>query len=162
VNRRVLQLLALVAVLALLLPTAASATCVAPRTTLTAVWNDLMCPSCHEPLSVAQSPQAIAERDYVRHLIAECYTRAQVMREMVAQYTTSVLGKPPASGFNLTIYVLPPALVLLGIAVLLFTLPKWRARARAAAAASSATGDAGDGLSREDSERLDRDLAGFS
>jgi cytochrome c-type biogenesis protein CcmH/NrfF len=121
-----------------------------------------MCPSCHEPLSVAQSAQAIAERDYVRHLIAECYTRAQVMREMVAQYTASVLGKPPASGFNLTIYVLPPALVLLGIAVLLLALPKWRARTRAAAAASSATGDADVGLSPEDSERLNRDLAGFS
>jgi cytochrome c-type biogenesis protein CcmH/NrfF len=120
-----------------------------------------MCPSCHEPLSVAQSSQAIAERDYVRLLVSKCYTRAQVMREMVAQYGETVLGKPPASGFNLTIYVLPPALVLVGIAVLLLTLPKWRARARAATA-SSATGDAENGLSPEDAERLDRDLAGFS
>ena len=40
----------------------------------------------------------------------------------MAQYGPSVLGRPPAHGFNLTVYILPPALVLIGVASLAFTL----------------------------------------
>jgi cytochrome c-type biogenesis protein CcmH/NrfF len=50
---------------------------------------------------------------------------------MVAQYGEAVLAKPPASGFNLTVYVLPPAILAAGIAILLVTLPRWRRRSRA-------------------------------
>ena len=46
-----------------------------------------------------------------------------------------MLGRPPAQGFNLTVYVLPPAILLLGLAILAITLPRWRRRSRAAAAA---------------------------
>ena len=91
-----------------------------------------MCPSCREPLAVAQSPQAYAERNFIRGLIAQGLTKAQIERQLVAQYGPSVLGKPPAHGFNLTVYVLPPALVLLGLGILAITLPRWRRRTRAA------------------------------
>ena len=57
-----------------------------PRTSLTAIWNDVMCVSCHEPLAVAQSPQAIAERNYIRRLVAQGDTKAQIERALVAQY----------------------------------------------------------------------------
>ena len=70
-----------------------------------------MCVSCKEPLSVAQSPQAMAERNFIRTLVAQGQTKAQIERALVAQYGTAVLGRPPAHGFNLTVYILPPALV---------------------------------------------------
>jgi cytochrome c-type biogenesis protein CcmH len=153
---------AILAVLALLVPASAGATAGAPapkvRTSLTAIWNEVMCVSCHEPLSVAQSPQAIEERQYVQHLVVLGYTKAQIERELVVQYGPAVLGRPPAHGFNLTVYVLPPALLVAGIAFLLFTLPKWRNRARAAANRPMA---AGPGLSTDDTRRLDEDLARF-
>ena len=98
-----------------------------------------MCVSCHEPLAVAQSPQADSERNYIRHLIAQGQTKAQIEQALVGQYGRAVLGKPPAHGFNLTVYILPPAIVLVGIAVLAFALPRWRRRARAAAASRPAT-----------------------
>jgi cytochrome c-type biogenesis protein CcmH len=152
-------LLTLTAVLALTLPLApAAAGAVQPRASLTDIENDVMCVACHEPLAVAESPQAYAERDYIRSLIAQGETKAQIERALVAQYGPVVLGRPPAHGFNLTVYILPPALVLIGVAVLAFTLPKWRRRSRAGAAAAAARAQAAPHLSPEDAQRLEDDL----
>ncbi|MDQ6607856.1 MAG: cytochrome c-type biogenesis protein CcmH [Actinomycetota bacterium] len=152
--------LALVAGLALASAPAALATTphIVVRANYTDVLNDVMCTSCHEPLALAQSPQAISERSYIRGLIARGDTKPQIENALVAQYGEAVLGKPPASGFNLTVYVLPPALVLAGIAFLAFTLPKWRRRARLAASTPLAAGPA---LGTADAQRLDEDLARF-
>lgn len=151
--------LTLMAVLALGLPLAsASAGAVHPRASLTDIENDVMCVACHEPLAVAESPQSYAERDYIRSLIAQGETKAQIERALVAQYGPAVLGQPPAHGFNLTVYILPPALVLIGAAVLAFTLPKWRRRSRAAAIAAAASAQAAPQLSPEDAQRLEDDL----
>jgi cytochrome c-type biogenesis protein CcmH len=147
-------LLALVLVLAL--STAATALG-APRASLTDIENDVMCVSCHEPLAVAQSPQAVAERSFISALIAQGQTKAQIERALVAQYGPAVLGKPPAHGFNLTVYVLPAALLIGGIVLLAITLPKWRARART----RPATARPPRNLNPSDARRLDEDLARF-
>jgi cytochrome c-type biogenesis protein CcmH len=144
---------ALTALTAIASPPAAA---VQPRASLTDIENDVMCVSCKEPLAVAQSPQAYAERGFIRQLIAKGMTKAQIEQALVSQYGTAVLGKPPASGFNLTVYILPPALVILGAGILAFTLPKWRRRSRAAAAAA---GDPAPPLKTEDAKRLEEDLA---
>jgi cytochrome c-type biogenesis protein CcmH len=136
-----------------------SALAAAPRTSLNAVEDDIMCPSCHEPLALAQSPQAIAERNFIRTLVAKGETKAQIERDLVAQYGNAVLAKPPAHGFNLTVYVLPPLLLLAGLVMLGLTLPRWRRRARAAADAPLAA--AGPQLSDADARRLDEDLARY-
>jgi cytochrome c-type biogenesis protein CcmH len=151
---------ALTAILALSLSALAPAAIAAtPRASLTDIENDVMCVACHEPLSVAESPQAYAERGYIRGLIAQGLTKAQIERQLVGQYGPSVLGKPPAHGFNLTVYVLPPAIVLLGVGILALTLPRWRRRARAARSEQAAPAPV---IEESDSKRLDEDLAGFS
>jgi cytochrome c-type biogenesis protein CcmH len=151
--------LTLTAALALTLPLApAAAGAVQPRASLTDIENDVMCVACHEPLAVAESPQAYAERDYIRSLIAQGETKAQIERALVGQYGPAVLGRPPAHGFNLTVYILPPALVLIGVAVLAFTLPKWRRRSGAAAQDAEARARAAPKLSAEDAQRLEDDL----
>ena len=126
--------LAAIAALAASALPATTVAATAPSTSLTQIWNDVMCVSCHEPLSVAQSPQAYQERAYIRGLIAQDYTKAQIERALVAQYGPAVLAKPPANGVNLLVYILPPAILAAGIAILAVTLPRWRRRARAAAA----------------------------
>ena len=133
----------------------------APRTSLSDVEDEVMCPSCHEPLALAQSPQAISERNFIRTLIAQGMTKAQIKQALVAQYGTSVLARPPARGFNLTVYVLPPALLIAGVVLLIVLLPRWRARTRAAAAAAAASETRTPGLTAEDARRLDEDLARY-
>lgn len=129
------------------------------RTSLTAVEGDVMCTSCREPLALAQSPQAIAERAYISKLIAQGQTKQQIERSLVAQYGTAVLAKPPARGFNLTVYILPPALVVAGVVLLAVTLPRWRRRTRATAGATPQA--IPPALSPADATRLDEDLARF-
>jgi cytochrome c-type biogenesis protein CcmH len=151
--------------LALALATAitpASAGALVPRASLTDIEQDVMCPSCHEPLALAQSPQADAERAYISAKIAQGETKQQIERDLVAQYGPSVLGKPPAHGFNLTVYILPPALLVAGAVLLIFVLPRWRRRTREAAAARTGSAlPAGPALDAADARRLQEDLARF-
>lgn len=151
------RLAAILTAMALLLTLAtSSALAAAPKTSLTAIEPDVMCVSCREPLAVAQSPQSYAERNFIRTLIAQGEDKKQIEQALVAQYGPAVLGRPPAHGFNLTVYVLPPAILVLGLITLAFTLPKWRRRTRARGAARAARA-----LNPSDSARLEQELARF-
>jgi cytochrome c-type biogenesis protein CcmH/NrfF len=130
-----------------------------PKVSLTGTESQYMCTSCHEPLPLAQSPQAQAEKQYLAGLVNQRLTASQIRAKMVANFGVAVLGQPPAHGFNLTVYILPPALVLLGLAGLLYTLPKWRARSRRAAAEHP---QGAPPLKPDEAERLDDDLARFN
>jgi cytochrome c-type biogenesis protein CcmH/NrfF len=144
--------LAIVAALALTAPTlAVGAT---PRASLTDIENDVMCTICKEPLAVSQSLEADRERAFINNLIAKGYTKHQIEQALVAQYGPSVLALPPAHGFNLTVYVLPPAILLLGAGALAFALPRWRRRTRAATESTPLPR-----LDPGDAHRLDEDMA---
>lgn len=143
----------------LLIALAAPAGAAAPRASLTDIENNVMCPSCREPLALAQSPQAMAERKFVRSLIAQGKTKAQIQQALVAQYGPAVLGRPPASGFNLTVYVLPPAVLLAGLAILALLLPRWRRRSQARREDSGL--QATPVLTGADARRLEEDLRRF-
>jgi cytochrome c-type biogenesis protein CcmH len=141
---------------ATLAPATAIAADTAPKASLTDIENDVMCVSCHEPLAVAQSPQAIAERNYVRTLIAQGQTKAQIEQALVGQYGPAVLGKPPAHGFNLTVYILPPLILIAGIGTLVLLLPKWRRRSKAKAKTPTAIPEPS--IATADAHRLDEEL----
>jgi cytochrome c-type biogenesis protein CcmH len=140
-----------------LAPAAASAA-VTPRASLTEIESEVMCTACREPLEVAQSPQADSERAYIRGLIAQGETESEIIDNLVAQYGSAVLGKPPAHGFNLTVYVIPVAILALGAAILAFTLPRWRRRTREAAREPAPTAPA---LDPADAKRLEQELSRF-
>jgi cytochrome c-type biogenesis protein CcmH len=162
-RRLIVTVIASLAVSLAALPLASAAATPVPRASLSDVEDEVMCPSCHEPLALAQSPQANAERNFIRTLIAQGDTKSQIKQALVGQYGPEVLAKPPASGFNLTVYILPPALLIAGIAILAVTLPRWRRRTAARVAAAPAGSAAGGpALSAEDARRLDEDLARFS
>jgi len=129
-----------------------------PRASLTDIENDVMCTICHEPLAVAQSLEADQERAYIRGLIAKGMTKPQIERNLVAQYGEAVLGKPPASGISLTVYILPPAILAIGIAILVVTLPRWRRRTRAAASQPAVAQPT---LDPADQARLERELSEY-
>jgi cytochrome c-type biogenesis protein CcmH len=156
VTRRLLAIaLVIAAATAALIPTATAAQAT-PRASLTEIENDVMCVACHESLAVAQSPEAYSERQFIRDLIGQGLTKKQIENQLVAQYGPAVLGRPPASGFNLLVYIIPPLVLALGIALLVFTIPKWRRRARNAAASQPEQAPA---LDPDDARRLDEDLA---
>jgi cytochrome c-type biogenesis protein CcmH len=152
-----LKAIALAAVTTFLLVTPSTSPAAPPKASLTNIEGDVMCVSCRESLAVAQSPQAYAERAFIRTLIAQGYDKRQIEQALVAQYGPAVLGKPPAHGFNLTVYVLPPALLVLGVATLAFTLPRWRRRA----VARGRTRPEAPPVKPEENARLEHELAHF-
>lgn len=152
-----------VAVLAMLLASASASTSnvaaatISPRASLLEVESQVMCPSCHEPLEAVSSPQALYEKAYIETLITRGLTEQQILDNLKAQYGVAVLAKPPATGFNLTIYILPPLVLAAGAVFLLLTLPKWRERSRGAAA--KAPLQPAPALSEADTQRINDDLS---
>jgi cytochrome c-type biogenesis protein CcmH len=128
------------------------------RASLTDIESNVMCVVCKTPLAVSQSPEADRERALINGLIAKGDTKSQILNAMVVQYGPAVLALPPAHGFNLTVYILPPAILILGAAGLAFTLPRWRRRTRTA---TTDTDRAGPALDPSESRRLEDELAQY-
>ena len=85
----------------------------------------LICPYCPaETIDQAQVPQAKEMRAFVREKLAEGWTEQQILDYFSApeRYGTRVLAEPPKSGPTLTIWLLPPAVFLLGGGALFFVL----------------------------------------
>lgn len=156
IHRKILPLAVLVLVLSPALA-CAGADAAAPRTTLLAIEHQVMCVTCKIPLTVAESPQAARERVFIRGLIAEGQTEAQIKNSLVSQYGPSVLDLPSTKGFDLAAYLVPIAVVLALLGMLAFLLPSWRRHALARRGISE---DAPE-LSSVDAARLDADLAKF-
>jgi len=82
----------------------------------------LIAPCCYsQQVSVHQSGAADDVRKDVRLRLAAGETRQQILDAYVAQYGKRILAEPPAEGFDLALYVLPP-LLLIGSAALVIAL----------------------------------------
>ena len=146
----------LVALAALLLPTAASATS-ALRTELNEIESEVMCPVCGTLLELAESPQATREKAFIEKLVKQGQGKDEIKEALVAQYGDAVLAEPKGSGFSLSAYVVP--IIAFAVAVVLLALAVWKWRK-----ASGSREDQGpevEGPSDEDRERLDADLARY-
>jgi len=146
-----------VAFAAMLALAAVPALATTQRVTLPEIESQVMCVTCQIPLSEAQgSTQADQERQFIQQLIDEGKTEAQIKRALVATYTAAVLALPPASGFDLAVYLVPIGAVLALIAIVATLLPRWRRRRPPGPPPS-----AGSALSAADAARLDADLRRF-
>lgn len=143
--------------LALLAPPGAIAA--APRTSLSEVSSEVMCPVCGTLLELAESPQAQREKAFVSRLVEEGRTKEEIKDALVAEYGTEVLALPQGSGFDLSAYLVPViAFVVAAIALAVGAL-RWRRAGNAAALGAGPA--AADGPSPEDAERLKADLARY-
>ena len=80
----------------------------------------MRCPVC-QGLSVADSPTplAAAMKNEVRELLAAGYSREQVLDYFEQSYGEFIRLAPHARGFNLTVWLAPLALLLVGVALIL-------------------------------------------
>jgi cytochrome c-type biogenesis protein CcmH len=116
------------------------------------VEDEVMCVSCNVALNVAESPQADAERKYIRELIAKGDDKQQVKDALVQVYGDNVLALPKSEGINWAAYLVPIALIATLAVALGFGLRRWRRREPADEVRTPE-------LSDDDAARLDADLA---
>ena len=96
-----------------------------------AIAKNLYCPVCaNVPLDVCGTAACAQWRQQIADLLAAGYSQQQVYDYFVQQYGPSVLAAPPPGGFNWLIYLLPPAIVLLGGFLVWRSLTAWKRKPR--------------------------------
>lgn len=116
----------------------------------------LRCVVCQN-LSVADSPSEMASqmRAIIRERLAAGESPADVQRYFVDRYGEWILLSPPRRGFNLLVWFLPLAAVVVGLAATAALVWRWTRRRRDVRPASVAVDAAM-------SERIRRELEGGS
>ena len=145
--------LALGVLLALALPSAAlAADC--PRTSLGDIEDEVMCTICGTPLGLAaEAPQAQRERAFIERLIADCRSKDEIKRALVAEFGESVLAMPGDAGDDdgvedVLVYVIPAVGLIVAAGGIALALRRWRGRPRADNPAAATS----------DSSRVDLDM----
>jgi cytochrome c-type biogenesis protein CcmH len=129
-----------------------------PQTSLSEISAEVMCPVCGTLLELAESPQAQREKAFVSRLVAAGKSKDEIKDALVAEYGTEVLALPQGSGFDLSAYLVPIVAFAIAVIALAVGVLRWR---RAGDPPGGAGGQAPDGPSAADSERLDADLARY-
>ena len=112
-----------------------------------AIASKLYCPVCEStPLDVCPTDACKDWRELIRTMLADGKTEKEILKHFEDQYGARVLAEPPKQGFYWLIYLLPPALILVGAVVLFRSLKEWT---KPKAAAS------GSGAARSESSRVD-------
>jgi cytochrome c-type biogenesis protein CcmH len=118
------------AAVALLAPSAAAQSC--PQTTLGDIEDEVMCPICGTPLGLAQeAPQAQQQRAFIEEQIADCRSKEEIKRALVAQFGEGVLALPgDESGEDdlgdVLVYAIPALAILLALGGIGFAVLRWR------------------------------------
>lgn len=123
---------------------------------VTNIGKELKCPVCQN-ISVADSPSELAQqmRGIIRQKLEAGESKDDIVRYMVDRYGEEILLNPPKKGFTAFVWAVPPALLALISAILVWNLRRPRSPDEAAEEELE--------LSQEElrkyEERLNRELA---
>ena len=82
--------------------------------------KQLYCPVCENvPLDECTTEACQGWRELIRTRLAEGWTEEEILDYFLAQYGDKVLGEPPRQGLNWLLYLFPPTVVVVGLALLL-------------------------------------------
>ena len=117
--------LAAVAAAALLCAGPAAAACTHPKTSVSYLEGQIMCPTCHTTLDQSDSQAAARIKVFIEQHVARCETADQIRAALVANYGARILAAPTHKGFDLLAWWLPLGGVIGGAAVLAFGVWRW-------------------------------------
>ena len=118
-----------VVALALAFAGPAAAACAHPRTSLSYLEGQVMCPTCHTTLDQSDSAAARRIEAFIQTRIDQCATADQIKSELVANFGAGILAAPPHKGFDLLAWWLPLGGLAAGALLLGFGVWRW-SRAR--------------------------------
>ena len=122
----------------------------------------MRCPIC-QGSSIADSPSssALTMVAQVRDLLSRGYSEQQVLDYFVRSYGEFVLLQPKAEGFNLVVWLLPVAGVVIGVVLIAMRLRQSRARRDGATADLKTGSSAGATTARRIDDDVDPELARY-
>jgi cytochrome c-type biogenesis protein CcmH/NrfF len=153
-------MLALAAALAVLVTAVGAAVAATPRASLPDIEDEVMCLECGTALYVSDAPVAERERAFIRELIAQGKTKAEIKAALVAEFGPAVLAVPEDEGFGLAAWLVPLGLGLAAAAALALAVRRWRRR-RPPEGGPAPGGGPGSALDPADERRLDAELAAY-
>ena len=91
-----------------------------------AIAHQLYCPVCEStPLDVCPTDACKDWREQIRVMLSEGKSEDEILQYFEDQYGARVLAEPPKQGFYWLIYLLPPAIILVGAVILFRSLKEW-------------------------------------
>ena len=91
-----------------------------------AIAQQLYCPVCENtPLDVCPTEACRQWRELIRLQLSQGMTEAEIKQYFVDNYGARVLAEPPRTGLNWLVYILPPAIILLGSFFLFRSFQEW-------------------------------------
>ena len=144
-------------VAALVLAAPAAAACTQPKTSLSYMEGQIMCPTCHTTLDQSGSLAALRIEAQISKRIAQCWTAGQIEAELVQNFGAGILAAPPRKGFDLLAWWLPIGGVIAGAVLIAFGVWRW---SRSRDGDGEPPGQSGR-LDPESERRLDEALARF-
>jgi len=107
------------------------------KPTLESIGDQVMC-LCGCAATLNHCPHrdcaTVAEiRPIIEKEIAEGKDETAILQDLAIRYGVQVLAAPPASGFNLTAWILPGVGLLVGLSLVVVIARRWRKRAPVAA-----------------------------
>jgi cytochrome c-type biogenesis protein CcmH/NrfF len=121
----ILARFAAAAVAALALAGPAAAACAHPRTSLSYLEGQIMCPTCHTTLDQSDAPAAQRIKAFIQTRIDQCATAQEIEAELVQNFGAGILAAPPHKGFDLLAWWLPIGGVIAGAGLLAFGVWRW-------------------------------------
>jgi cytochrome c-type biogenesis protein CcmH len=92
-----------------------------------AVAGEYRCPVCQgETVAASQAPEAVEIKTLIGQWLGEGRSQAQIRSYLLADYGSSILEKPPASGVGAVLWLLPVLVVALAVGGLGFAFSRWR------------------------------------
>ena len=118
--KRSIWIMLAISLLALTWVTRVSAQTPAPSDDdVNAVARELFCPVCENtPLDVCPTQACAQWRELIRQKLAEGWTSEKIKQYFATQYGARVLSEPPKQGLNWLVYIIPPAMMLIGVYIL--------------------------------------------
>ena len=88
--------------------------------------EELRCPTC-QGLSVKDSEAGFSNsiKDKIRELMKNGKSDKEILAYFVKRYGEWILRAPTKSGFNLVLWILPGAGILIGLFIVLFRSKRW-------------------------------------
>ena len=106
-----------------------AAACTHPKTSLSFLEGQIMCPTCHTTLDMSEAPAAQQIKAQISKRIAQCWSTKQIEDELVGNFGQGILAAPSHKGFDLLAWWLPIGGVLAGGVLLAAGVWRWSRKA---------------------------------